>query len=51
MCRYFEAKKKKHKNARTEENFDFPGRENIKFGDVVEAPAKLVTLLKVIFII
>ncbi|XP_022757128.1 protein PXR1-like isoform X2 [Durio zibethinus] len=42
----FEAKKKKHKNARTEENLDFPGRENIKFGDVVEAPLKLVTVPK-----
>ncbi|XP_022757129.1 uncharacterized protein LOC111304643 [Durio zibethinus] len=47
--KYFEAKKEKHKTARTEENFDFPGRENIKFGDVVEAPLKLVTVLKVIF--
>ncbi|XWS77161.1 hypothetical protein CRYUN_Cryun01aG0237900 [Craigia yunnanensis] len=44
--KYFEAKKKKHKNARTEENLDFPGRENIKFGDVVEAPPKLVTVPK-----
>ncbi|XWS32287.1 hypothetical protein CRYUN_Cryun23aG0146900 [Craigia yunnanensis] len=44
--KYFEAKKKRHKNARTEENLDFPGRENIKFGDVVEAPPKLVTLPK-----
>ncbi|XVE77006.1 hypothetical protein DITRI_Ditri13aG0027200 [Diplodiscus trichospermus] len=44
--KYFEAKKKKHKNARTEENLDFPGRENITFGDVVEAPPKLVTVPK-----
>ncbi|XP_022770317.1 uncharacterized protein LOC111313810 [Durio zibethinus] len=44
--KYFEAKKKKHKNARTEENLDFPGRENIKFGDVVEASLKLVTVPK-----
>ncbi|EOX96164.1 hypothetical protein QUC31_005421 [Theobroma cacao] len=44
--KYFEAKKKKHKNAKTEENLDFPGRENIRFGDVVEAPPKLVTVPK-----
>ncbi|KAE8699732.1 histone deacetylase complex subunit SAP18-like [Hibiscus syriacus] len=44
--KYFEAKKKKHKNARTEENLDFPGRETVKFGDVVEAPPKLVTVPK-----
>ncbi|XVF33459.1 hypothetical protein REPUB_Repub17cG0170200 [Reevesia pubescens] len=44
--KYFEAKKKKRKNAKTEENLDFPGRENIKFGDVVEAPPKLVTVPK-----
>ncbi|KAE8693800.1 histone deacetylase complex subunit SAP18-like [Hibiscus syriacus] len=44
--KYFEAKKKKHKNARTEENLDFPGRENVKFGDVVDAPPKLVTVPK-----
>lgn len=50
MNRYFEAKKKKRKNAKEEERLDFPGRENIKFGDVVEAPPKLVTVPKVTFI-
>ncbi|OMP00543.1 hypothetical protein COLO4_12585 [Corchorus olitorius] len=44
--RYFEAKKKKHKKGKTEDNLDFPGREKIKFGDVVEAPPKLVTVPK-----
>lgn len=38
--RYLEAKKKKHKKAETDEQLDFPGREHIKFGDVVEAPPK-----------
>lgn len=36
-----EAKKKKQENAQTEEDLDFPGREHIKFGDIVEAPPKL----------
>ncbi|KAH7577811.1 hypothetical protein JRO89_XS01G0302700 [Xanthoceras sorbifolium] len=43
---YLEAKKNKHKKAKTEENLDFPGRENVKFGDVVEAPPKLVSVPK-----
>lgn len=38
--------KKKHKKANTDENMDFPGREEIKFGDVVEAPPKLVAVPK-----
>lgn len=46
-CRYVEAKKKRHKKAKTEEDLDFPGCEKIKFGDVVEAPPKLVTVPKV----
>uniref|UniRef100_A0A3Q7GLB6 Uncharacterized protein n=1 Tax=Solanum lycopersicum TaxID=4081 RepID=A0A3Q7GLB6_SOLLC len=33
--------KKKHKKANTDEHMDFPGREEIKFGEVVEAPPKL----------
>jgi hypothetical protein len=41
LYRYLEDKKKKHKKARTEEDLDFPGREEIKFGEVVEAPPKL----------
>lgn len=44
--KYLEAKKKKHKKAKTEEDLDFPGCEKIKFGDVVEAPPKLVTIPK-----
>lgn len=42
-----EAKKKRHKKAKIEEDLDFPGCEKIKFGDVVEAPPKLVTVPKV----
>ncbi|KAH6833316.1 hypothetical protein C2S53_002415 [Perilla frutescens var. hirtella] len=36
-----EARKEKHKNAQIEEDMDFPGREHIQFGDIVEAPPKL----------
>lgn len=52
MCdyglRYLDAKKKKHKKADEEEILNFPGREQIKFGDVVQAPPKL-TVPKVYF--
>lgn len=41
----FEARKKKNKKAK-EENVDFPGHEKIKFGDIVEAPPKLVAFPK-----
>ncbi|KAK8565881.1 hypothetical protein V6N13_020956 [Hibiscus sabdariffa] len=44
--KYFEARKKKQKTATTEENLEFPGRVTVKFGDVVEAPPKLVTVPK-----
>ncbi|PQM39841.1 nucleolar protein 58 [Prunus yedoensis var. nudiflora] len=40
--KYLEAKKNKKKKGKKEENIDFPGREEIKFGDVVQAPPKLV---------
>lgn len=40
-------KKNKHKKAKTGGDGDFPGREEIKFGEVVEAPPKLVGLPKV----
>ncbi|TXG62729.1 hypothetical protein EZV62_009723 [Acer yangbiense] len=45
---YLEAKKNKHKKAKTEENLGFPGHEKDEFGDVVKAPPspKLVTLPK-----
>lgn len=40
--RYLDAKKKKHKKEEDEEDIlNFPGREQIKFGDVVQAPPKL----------
>lgn len=41
-----EARKKKHKKPRTDEDDDFPGHEQIKFGDVVEAPPKLIAVPK-----
>ncbi|KAI3449146.1 hypothetical protein Pfo_005811 [Paulownia fortunei] len=41
-----EARKKKHKRPRTEEDVGFPGREEIKFGDVVQAPPKLIVVPK-----
>ncbi|CAN4097425.1 unnamed protein product [Withania somnifera] len=41
--------KKKHKKANIDENMDFPGREEIKFGDVVEAPPKLVAVPKAFY--
>ena len=44
-CRYLEAKKK-HKKNNVEEQ-DFPGREKIKFGDIVEAPPNLNVIPKV----
>ncbi|KAI4354914.1 hypothetical protein L6164_003739 [Bauhinia variegata] len=42
----WEAKKKKQKKTKEEENLDFPGHEQIKFGDIVEAPPKLASLPK-----
>nr|CAN60187.1 hypothetical protein VITISV_002116 [Vitis vinifera] len=44
--KYLESRKKKHKKAKTEENLDFPRHEKIKFGEVVEAPPKLVAVPK-----
>ncbi|KAL5572004.1 hypothetical protein UlMin_021601 [Ulmus minor] len=44
--KYFEALKNKHKKGKTEENAGFPGREEIKFGDIVQAPPKLVAIPK-----
>ncbi|OUZ99483.1 hypothetical protein BVC80_8973g29 [Macleaya cordata] len=44
--KYLEAKKHKHKKAKTEESLDFPGHEKIKFGEVVEAPPKLSAVPK-----
>ncbi|XP_008778656.2 uncharacterized protein LOC103698423 [Phoenix dactylifera] len=38
---YLEAKKKKHKKAKTDDVPNFPGREDIKFGEIVEAPPRL----------
>ncbi|CAI0385540.1 unnamed protein product [Linum tenue] len=46
--KYLEAKKKKkhHRSGTEEETADFPGKENVKFGDVVQAPPKLSVLPK-----
>ncbi|KAI8571908.1 hypothetical protein RHMOL_Rhmol01G0156900 [Rhododendron molle] len=41
-----EAKKNKRKKARPKENEGFPGHEKIKFGEVVQAPPKLVSFPK-----
>ncbi|KAF7152457.1 hypothetical protein RHSIM_Rhsim01G0161500 [Rhododendron simsii] len=41
-----EAKKNKRKKARPEENEGFPRHEKIKFGEVVQAPPKLVAFPK-----
>ncbi|PKA47692.1 hypothetical protein AXF42_Ash014469 [Apostasia shenzhenica] len=38
---YLKEKKKKNKKAKVDDTLDFPGKENIKFGEVVEAPPKL----------
>ncbi|OAY49280.1 uncharacterized protein LOC110615831 [Manihot esculenta] len=46
--KYLEAKKKKRQKSKTEEDLDFPGHEQIKFGDVVQAPPKLVAVPKVL---
>ncbi|KAA8515956.1 hypothetical protein F0562_019135 [Nyssa sinensis] len=44
--KYLEARKKKHKKINAEESLDFPGHEEIKFGEVVQAPPKLVAIPK-----
>ncbi|KAK1376276.1 H/ACA ribonucleoprotein complex [Heracleum sosnowskyi] len=41
-----EEMKHKRKKVKASENLDFPGREEIKFGEVVKAPPKLVTIPK-----
>nr|CAD1830340.1 unnamed protein product [Ananas comosus var. bracteatus] len=35
---YFEAKRKKSKKQKTDDILEFPGREEIKFGEIVDAP-------------
>ncbi|KAK1430194.1 hypothetical protein QVD17_12760 [Tagetes erecta] len=41
-----EERKKKHKKAKKEDDLNFPGREEVKFGEVVQAPPKLVNVPK-----
>uniref|UniRef100_A0A2P2JPK8 Uncharacterized protein MANES_05G043400 n=1 Tax=Rhizophora mucronata TaxID=61149 RepID=A0A2P2JPK8_RHIMU len=43
--KHLEAKKKKHKKSEAED-LNFPGYEQVKFGDVVQAPPKLIALPK-----
>ncbi|PKU81641.1 uncharacterized protein LOC110114765 [Dendrobium catenatum] len=38
---YLKERKNKHKKVKANHALDFPGRENIRFGEVVEAPPKL----------
>lgn len=47
VCRRLEERKNKRKKTRTEEHLEFPRHEQIKFGEVVDAPPKLVALPKV----
>ncbi|KAG8641981.1 hypothetical protein MANES_12G053501v8 [Manihot esculenta] len=44
---WFDTSMEKTKS-KTEEDLDFPGHEQIKFGDVVQAPPKLVVVPKVL---
>ncbi|KAM7261250.1 hypothetical protein ACFE04_026725 [Oxalis oulophora] len=46
--KYLEAKKNKKKAKTERDDLDFPGHENIRFGDVVQAPPKLVKVPKAI---
>lgn len=39
--RPLDEKKKKRKAGKVETHLEFPGREKVKFGEVVEAPPKL----------
>ena len=39
--KHLDEKKKKCKAGKVETHLEFPGREKVKFGEVVEAPPKL----------
>ncbi|XBJ19323.1 hypothetical protein VPH35_010311 [Triticum aestivum] len=41
QTRHLDEKKKKCKAGKVETHLEFPGREKVKFGEVVEAPTKL----------
>uniref|UniRef100_A0A453TCW0 Uncharacterized protein n=1 Tax=Aegilops tauschii subsp. strangulata TaxID=200361 RepID=A0A453TCW0_AEGTS len=41
QTRHLDEKKKKCKAGKVETHLEFPGREKVKFGEVVEAPPKL----------
>ena len=54
--RHLDEKKKKCKAGKVETHIEFPGREKVKFGEVVEAPPKLSfpkvpSLLKTFYVI
>lgn len=42
-----EERKKKHKKGKTDDRQDFPMRDEIRFGEVVEAPPKIAAFPKV----
>lgn len=44
--KYLEERKKRLKKGKTGENLEFPGQEKVKFGDIVQAPPKLVKIPK-----
>ncbi|KAF9613958.1 hypothetical protein IFM89_014023 [Coptis chinensis] len=44
--KYLETKKKKHRKGKIGEGQEFPGHEDIQFGDIVVAPPKLLALPK-----
>ncbi|CAN1188894.1 hypothetical protein LINPERHAP2_LOCUS39600 [Linum perenne] len=44
--KYLESKKKKKHPSGAEDTEDFPEKEHVKFGDVVQAPPKLVSIPK-----
>ena len=43
-CRFLKAKKKKQKKGKSEQILDLPKRDEVKFGEVVEAPPKLAVI-------
>lgn len=46
-----EERKKKHKKGKTDDRQDFPMRDEIRFGEVVEAPPKIAAFPKVLFFV
>ncbi|RWR82520.1 coiled-coil domain-containing protein 137 [Cinnamomum micranthum f. kanehirae] len=44
--KFLEERRKKHKRGKTDDSQDFPMREEIRFGEVVEAPPKIAAFPK-----